>query len=371
VKIYLKFAAVFIGLIAAMAVGGSYGAFYYYTTQHGQGCASCHEMADTVNAVHKSFHRNQNCMDCHEASLATKLRHIRIHLTRKWPEEIRLRDVDVVQMTAKCQKCHQHEYASWHAGPHSATYSEIFANSTHNAQRALMDDCFRCHGMHYNGSVRDLVQPQSTRGPWHITRAGFAGQPTIPCQACHWVHREDAPQTKPPGRISVADAPVHNSLAFFDRRESMHFAASSLALPQLHDGARLVKLSLDPRQGICYQCHAPREPETGTPAAIHAWGPQVGSGDDRTPMGVHEGLSCISCHNGHNENARVSCKTCHPQMSHCGLDVERMDTTFASAGSAHNIHWVKCSDCHQHGIPRMKPPPAIKAQLKPVPGGNG
>ena len=42
------------------------------------------------------------------------------------------------------------------------------------------------------------------------------------------------------------------------------------------------------------------------------WGPQVGSGDDRTPMGVHEGLSCISCHDGHNENARASCKTCHP-----------------------------------------------------------
>jgi hypothetical protein len=39
-------------------------------------------------------------------------------------------------------------------------------------------------------------------------------------------------------------------------------------------------------------------------------------------------------------------------MSNCGLNVEKMDTTFANAKSAHNIHWVKCEDCHQHGVPR-------------------
>jgi hypothetical protein len=97
----------------------------------------------------------------------------------------------------------------------------------------------------------------------------------------------------------------------------------------------------------------------------------VGSGDDRTPMGVHEGLSCISCHDGHNENARASCKTCHPQMSHCGIDVEKMDTTFSSATSQHNIHWVKCTDCHLHGIPKAKPPSAVKTELHTTPGMTG
>jgi hypothetical protein len=353
---YLKLASILVGSMAALAIASIYGASYYDTTEHGRGCASCHEMAEYVKAVHASGHRNQNCLDCHDASTATKLRHIRVHLTGNWSEEIRLRDVDVVRMTAKCQNCHQHEYASWQAGPHSATYSEIFTNPAHNGKRALMNDCFRCHGMHYNGSVSDLVQPQGTKGPWHLVRAGFADQPTIPCQSCHWVHRATAAQTKPHGRISVAPAPGQDSLAFFDRRESMHFATLSLALPQLHDGPRLVKLSPDPRQGLCYQCHAPREPETGTRAVTMGWGPQVGSGDDRTPIGVHEGISCISCHNGHNENARASCKTCHPQMSHCGLDVEKMDTTFVSASSTHNVHWVKCVDCHEHGIPQMKPP---------------
>ena len=57
-------------------------------------------------------------------------------------------------------------------------------------------------------------------------------------------------------------------------------------------------MSQDPRQALCYQCHAPRQPEAGTVAAVNGWGRQVGSGDDRTPMGVHEGLSCLSCHNG-------------------------------------------------------------------------
>jgi hypothetical protein len=353
-KRFLKVVVIIVVGMTAVGFAGTYGASSYYSSQHGQGCASCHEMASYVSVVHSSAHRNVGCIDCHKASMATKLRHIRVHLMGNWPEVIRLRDVDVVEMVPSCQKCHQHEYSSWHAGPHSATYQQIFADPAHNAKRRLMDDCFRCHGMHFDGSVRDLVVPQNSKGPWHLTRADLADGPAMPCQACHWAHREGAPETKPAERISVAGAGVNDSLAFYDRRESVHFAATALSIPQLHDGARLVKMNLDARQALCYQCHAPRQPEAGTAAAAHAWGPQVGSGDDRTPMGVHEGLSCISCHTGHNENARESCKTCHPQMSHCGLDVEKMDTTYASAGSRHNIHWVKCVDCHRNGIPRVK-----------------
>jgi hypothetical protein len=359
-KQLLKAAAIAIASLAIVVGGSIFGASWYYTSPSGNGCAKCHEMASFVSAMHGSPHRNVGCMDCHEASLATKLRHIRVHLQRNWPEAIRLRDVDVLEMVPNCRKCHQQEYATWHAGPHSATYTQIFANPAQNSQQHLKDDCLRCHGMHFNGAVRELVQPQSTKGPWKVIRSGFGDQPAIPCQACHQVHREGALEARPQERISVAGQPVHDSLAFFDRREGMHFAATALTIPELHDGARTVKVSQDQRQAICYQCHAPRQPEAGTVAAANAWGPQVGSGDDRTPMGVHEGLSCISCHAGHNENARASCKTCHPQMSHCGLDVEKMDTTYASASSPHNIHWVRCTDCHQHGIPKMKMPAQLK-----------
>jgi hypothetical protein len=369
-KRYLKFAAIIIAAVALITIGGVYGASAYYTSQHGQGCASCHEMAVQVSAVHGSPHRDVGCMDCHTASLATKLRHIRVHLFGVMPEAIRLRDVDVVEMVPNCQKCHRQEYASWHAGPHSATYGQIFTTPSQNTKQRLMEDCLRCHGMHFDGSIRDLVQPQNAQGPWHLMRAELADQPAIPCQACHWMHREGAPQTRPASRISVAGAPVRDSLAFFDRRERLHFAAKSLSMRQLYDGPRAVTMSQDARQGVCYQCHAPRRPDTGTAAAANGWGSQVGSGDDRTPMGVHEGVSCVSCHNGHNQNTTASCKTCHPKMSHCGIDVEKMDTTYASAVSPHNIHWVKCTDCHQHGIPKPKTVAPAKAQL-PAPGKLG
>ena len=341
-----------LGSAAALLLCGVWGATAYYTSERGQGCASCHEMAEFVGGVHGSAHRGVTCMECHESGMQTKLRHIRVHLMGRVPELIRLRDVDAVRMTASCEKCHEAEYASWHAGPHSATYAEIFTNAAQNKKQHLMEDCFRCHGMHYDGAMRDLVQPVDAQGPWRIVRAGFANEPTIPCAACHWIHRAGEPATKPAERIAVAGAAVHDSLAFFDRREQMHFAVAELAIPQVYAGARAVQVSPDPRQGLCYQCHAPRPPDAGTEAAAQGWGAQVGSGDDRTPMGVHEGLSCLACHNGHNQNARASCKTCHGATSECGLDVETMDTTYANAQSPHNIHWVQCGDCHRHGVPR-------------------
>ncbi len=360
---YLKIAALAIAAMALLAVCGTFGASYYYTSQYGQGCASCHEMVNYVTVVHGSPHRTTNCMDCHEASLGTKLRHIRVHLFGTVPEAIRLRGKDVVAMVPGCKNCHQHEYASWHAGPHSATYQQILANPVQNTKQHLMNDCFRCHGMHFDGAIGEIVQPLNAQGPWRLMRPELADQPAIPCQACHQVHSQGAQEARPASRISVAGEPVENSLAFFDRRDRIHFTAASLAVPQLHDGAREVRMNQDPRQALCYQCHAPRNPEATTAAAENHWGSQVGSGDDRTPMGVHEGLSCISCHAGHNMNARASCKNCHPQMSNCGLDVEKMDTTYASGASKHNIHWVKCADCHQHGVPKMKTIQPVKAGL--------
>ncbi len=339
---------------ASFGIAGNYGAGLYYAAGHGSHCADCHEMAASVSAVHGSPHYNATCTDCHEANIGTKLRHVRAHIFGRQPDGVHLREADVRGMMPKCQDCHQHEYASWDAGPHSATYAGIFTDPKHNAKRRLMDDCFRCHGMYFDGAVRDIVQPQNTAGPWHLTRPELADQPTIPCQSCHWIHREGNPLSKPSERISVAGTAVRDSLAFYDRREELHFRAATLAIPELYDGLRKLKISADPRQAVCYQCHAPRRPDTNSIAAAANWGPQAGSGDDRTPTGVHEGLSCAACHTGHNENARASCASCHPALSNCGRDVEKMDTTFADPKSTHNIHWVKCADCHQHGIPEKK-----------------
>lgn len=340
--------------VAAVGAGTMGAASAYYSSQRGAGCTSCHEMAQFVTAAHASGHRDLTCQDCHQENLRSKLRHITAHFTHAIPETIRMRDTDVLRMTASCRKCHQQEYAGWKAGPHSATYEQIFADRAQNAKQRLMDDCLRCHGMHFDGAVGDLVQPQDARGPWHIARSGFADAPTMPCSACHWIHSEGAPQARPAARISVAGSAMPESLGFFDRREQMHFAAATLSIPQVYEGATAVRMSPDARQGLCYQCHAPRLPDTGTSAVLHGWGAQAGSGDDRTPIGVHEGLSCFACHAGHNENARASCKACHQKTSECGLDVETMDTTYANAASTHNIHWVRCVDCHTHGVPHGK-----------------
>jgi RNase P subunit RPR2 len=108
------------------------------------------------------------------------------------------------------------------------------------------------------------------------------------------------------------------------------------------EGARAVRMSPDSRQALCYQCHAPLATA------------EVRSGDDRTPVGVHEGLSCLACHQKHRQTTRASCSGCHPRLSNCGLDVEKMDTTFANPASARNIHFVKCADCHPKGVPARK-----------------
>ena len=233
---FVKFAGLVIASVAAVSIALVYSASYYYTSQHGQGCASCQEMAAYTSALHNSAHRTTTCLDCHDAGLATKLRHIRVHLFGQPPEAIHLRDVDVLSMTTSCQRYHQHEYAAWHAGPHGATYAQIFTNPEHNTQRRLTDDCFRCHGMHINGAVRDLVQPMNASGPWRLVRASFANEPAMPCMACHQVHREGSLQSRPAQRFSIAVPPVRDSLASFDRREELHFAAKLLTIPQRWDG---------------------------------------------------------------------------------------------------------------------------------------
>jgi hypothetical protein len=128
------------GTLVVLAFAGNYGATIYYAAGHGTGCADCHEMAMTVSAVHGSPHGNATCTDCHEASMGTKLRHIRAHLMGRSAEGVRLREADTRAMVSQCQRCHQQEFASWHAGGHAASYGEIFTSAEHNAKRRLADD---------------------------------------------------------------------------------------------------------------------------------------------------------------------------------------------------------------------------------------
>jgi hypothetical protein len=244
----------------------------------------------------------------------------------------------------QCRGCHRQEFAQWESSAHSATYRRLFLDAKHNRKRLLTDDCLRCHGMHFDGGIRELVAPVDASGPWRLLRPELAEQPAIPCLSCHQVHREGellarAAHRESDVKSSARQELLRPSVSLFDRREQKHFAVDLLPLPAMQDGARAVKISPDTRQALCYQCHAPLA------------GAVAGTGDDRTPVGVHEGLSCLACHLKHGQQTRASCATCHPRLSNCGLDVERMDTTFSSTASGHNIHFVKCVDCHPKGIP--------------------
>lgn len=331
------------------------GANYVYQAGGGEACARCHEIAPQVEVWRQSAHRGVRCEQCHHSSMLTNAGRVRAHWAGEVPARPRMKHADVLAMTERCRSCHQQEYAQWRNGPHSVTYESLFLDKKHNAERMLMDDCFRCHGMHFEGGIEDLVRPANREGPWALMRADLKDAPALPCLSCHSMHREGAPLRghARKAEISRKEEIARPSLALFDRRTLAPISLRDLPLPVVHDGERPVKMSPDPRQGLCYQCHAPLA------------GGQIKSGDDRTPMGVHEGISCLACHDHHRGTTRTSCATCHPRLSNCGLDVETMDTTFASKESKHNIHWVKCADCHPKGVPAKRTAALSSPRLAP------
>jgi len=347
--------------ILAVAVLVLPAASLHYNYSGGRSCARCHEIWQPYTDWLTSTHRNVPCSACHgdvftlEAGFHLKNIHrLLAHLRGEVPEQVRLKTEDALRVGERCRKCHQQEYADWAAGPHGATYSEIFLDKNHNRQRRLMDDCLRCHAMHFEGGIGDLVTPVDTKGPWRLRDPRLADQPVIPCLSCHQMHRQGPPLVRPafkPLNPGPSQEIVRPSLALFDRRELDYIAVGRLPLPEMRDGERPVKISPDRRQALCYQCHAPLSSM------------EVGSGDDRTTIGVHEGLSCLACHETHGQKTRASCANCHPRLSNCGLDVEKMDTTFKSIKSPHNIHSVKCVDCHPKGVPEKRPRSSTSASL--------
>jgi hypothetical protein len=338
--------------LALVGIAGLAGTSFYYGGDDGAGCARCHEIRPTVDTWSHSSHRAVRCRECHGRSLSADLRMYAKSLQRVWrhargevPEQLHIRHQDVVAIVERCGSCHREEYADWQSGPHGAPYAAIFINPEQNASQQLMDDCLRCHAQHFEGGIRDLVSPLDRKGPWTFVREEYAALPAVPCLVCHSVHRAGepfAPRSQRVSREAAAQEIVRPSLAFYDRRALEAVGLERLPLPTMVDEGRPVRTSPDRRQALCYQCHAPRA------------GNQVYSGDDRTPTGVHEGLSCQACHSKHGLTTRASCAGCHPRLSNCGIDVEKMDTTFKSRDSRHDVHRVACLDCHPAGVPRKK-----------------
>lgn len=322
-----------------------FSSFYSYWTYApaDKTCVKCHEIRCAAHELENSSHRDLSCKECHGTALSHGFRSLRektgmiVHHFRKFnTEDIRLSETQILELMDNCQRCHSVEYAGWASGKHAATYSEVFLDSLHNSTEQLNYDCLRCHGMFYDGTISDLVEPLSTTGPWELKNARQGNLPTMPCSACHMIHTEGYPVGNIPD--SIRDSSEYNAgragLGFFDRAEKTHYTMGSLPKLKLSPKDSLTVISDDLAMRNCVQCHAPNSRH------------EAGTGDDRTPRGVHAGLSCLACHDPHTNDARNSCTRCHPAVSNCNLDVRKMDTTYLNPDSPNNIHFVSCSDCH-------------------------
>lgn len=313
-------------------------------------CASCHEITHSVDLWSGSTHRNIACKECHGTALSEGIHSLKEkgamlfhHSSKIKPEDLEISEVQRLKVMERCAGCHQTEYAKWNSGGHAMNYSEVFLNSAHNKAESIYEDCLRCHGMFYDGgTIKDIVEPLDTSGPWRLKNASLAERPAIPCFACHQVHQPGNPgvRQKLETPLSLHYSRVKESLAsFYYRRDSTYFPVLLLTPQVINYKSVPVRVSQDPDQSLCLQCHSPNAFNTS------------GTEDDRTPRGVHEGISCLACHDSHSNSAIASCKTCHPAISNCRLDVEKMNTTYMDRSSKNNIHFVACTDCHTKGRP--------------------
>lgn len=255
-------------------------------------------------------------------------------------EEIVMTEKQVLELSDRCTKCHQSEYVKWLSGGHSSNYARIFLNEEHNRMEKPYWDCLRCHGMYYEGNIRDLLKsPESSNGKWELNEKGKGSATTIPCLACHQIHSDNKPlsEAKIANKLQPKTSvkPIRNpSISWYIRTDKRHQRADKLKQIAMFDKGKPIKVSNDPANKLCIQCHSPN------------FAHQAGSEDDRTPTGVHEGISCVACHSPHSNDARNSCKTCHPAISNCKIDVTTMNTTFKDIKSKNNIHSVSCGSCH-------------------------
>jgi hypothetical protein len=310
-------------------------------------CASCHEIVPSFEIWQQSAHREVACVDCHGTALGNGFHSLKekanmlITHVRKEPEsdQVGLDEEAVLQVMEACIACHRDEQKAWLASGHSATYSDIFLDEAHNSKERPYPDCFRCHGMYYDRSIGDLVEPLSTTGPWSLTDQKQAKRPVIPCLSCHPIHMENElmehPGTMADPAATFYERSFRNPLTgLYLRSDHMYLRADMLRKPDIYKEGEAVLVSDDPVQRICMQCHAPN------------WAHEAGTEDDRTPTGVHEGISCQACHRGHSLDPRKACNTCHPAVTSCGIDVKTMNTSYQSRQSPNNIHSMTCLDCH-------------------------
>lgn len=277
-------------------------------------CAQCHEISLSHTTWMTSAHAGISCKECHGTALSNgmhslieKANMVWVHIKGgTYNDDIRLSEEQVLLVSEQCARCHQSEYAGWMAGGHAVNYREIFMDSVHNKMEKPYWDCFRCHGMFYDGNIHDLMDLESNNShEWKIRDKKQAGRSSIPCLACHQIHTQNPVLTR---YVSTSDSMCSKiernpNTSFFVRADKMYLRSDMLAPVKMYEGEREVNSANDPATLLCLQCHSPN------------FSHYIGSEDDRTVVGVHEGLSCIACHHPHSGETKNSCMKCHPSLT--------------------------------------------------------
>jgi hypothetical protein len=184
----------------------------------------------------------------------------------------------------------------------------VLLNEEHDKEELLTDECVTCHAPFQVAQfhIGDFVQPLDQIGPWHVVEANLPAWQAIKCEVCH---------------DPASDAP--HKLAFYD-------------------GTQQVYAPVKDSTELCEKCHQP------------------GTDDSRDLQGsVHQGLQCAACHFQKGTEMSLdphqSCAQCHPGVNPKHPDVTQLDTTYKSADSPNDIHFVACGACHPQGTPTPKP----------------
>ena len=301
-----------LSVIFVLIVMGSYMTWNRLDPVHT--CAQCHEIAPSYEKWKTSAHAEVKCIECHGTaisngiqSLSDKSGMVFSHFTKDmYSDDILLTETHVLEISDNCAKCHRAEHAGWLAGGHAVNYKEIFMDDEHNAMEKPYWDCFRCHGMFYDGNIHDLMTLDGDHTEWSIKDEKQKSRPAVPCIACHQMHTPNPVSERyvsmtDSTRLTIERNPI---TALYLRSEKMHLRSDKFTkMTMIDENGQPVETAGDPATLLCQQCHAPD------------YARHIGSEDDRSVIGVHAGISCIACHSPHSGATKQSCLQCHPSLT--------------------------------------------------------
>ena len=277
-------------------------------------CARCHEISPSYEKWTASAHAEVKCIECHGTALSNGIQSISdktgmvlTHFTENtYNDDIHLTEAQILEISDNCAKCHRAEHAGWLAGGHAVNYKEIFMDSVHNKMEKPYWDCFRCHGMFYDGNIHDLMTLDGDYTEWMIKNEKQKSLPAVPCISCHQMH---TPNPVSGRYVSMTDSTRttierNHKTALYIRSEKMHFRSDLFSkMTMVDEKGQPVETAGDPATLLCQQCHAPD------------YARHIGSQDDRSITGAHAGISCIACHSPHSGTTKQSCVQCHPLLT--------------------------------------------------------